>query len=159
MGEDEYLMFDRLTNSNMASFIFICIIAPFTEEVLFRGIILNGFLKNYSVNHAIILSAVLFALFHFTIVQLPVAFIMGCFLGWLYVQTGSLALSIFAHALYNFCSILFSSTQVDTDNMELLLTPIFNTPEILFASLLSTFIGIKLLMRILHNQNNMNNAK
>jgi membrane protease YdiL (CAAX protease family) len=149
MSEDEYLIFEHLMNNNITSFILVCIIAPLTEEVLFRGIILSGFLKNYSVNHAIILSAVLFAIFHFTIIQLPVTFIMGCFLGWLYVRTGSLIPSIFAHALYNFCAILFWSIHVDTDNVTPLLTPTFNSPEILLASLLSTFIGIKLLMRIL----------
>jgi membrane protease YdiL (CAAX protease family) len=130
----------------MVSIIVICIIAPFTEEVLFRGIILRGFLRSYSVNHAIILSALLFAVFHLTIAQLPIAFIMGVFLGWLYVQTRLLWPTILAHALYNFCVTLFWSTM---DPSELLLTPEFNSIEILLASLLSTFIGLKMLMRIL----------
>lgn len=150
MDETEYLMFDRVMNGGMVSIIVICIIAPFTEEVLFRGIILRSFLSNYSVNHAIILSAVLFAAFHLTLVQLPVALIMGLFLGWLYVQTRLLWPTILAHALYNLCAILFWSANVDVDSPELLLTPTFNSIEILLASLLSTFIGVKMLMRVLN---------
>ena len=45
------------------SFITIVILAPILEELLFRGIILEAFLKNYSPWKAIIWSSIIFGVF------------------------------------------------------------------------------------------------
>jgi membrane protease YdiL (CAAX protease family) len=94
-------MLTRMFSGGFVTIIAICLIAPFLEEMLFRGIILRGFLNHYSPQKAILLSSMLFALIHLNLYQIPIAFIMGCFLGWLYYHCRSLWPSIFAHALYN----------------------------------------------------------
>ena len=45
----------------VATFVLLVIFAPITEEYIFRGIILRGFLKNYNPMKAIILSSVIFS--------------------------------------------------------------------------------------------------
>jgi uncharacterized protein len=94
-------MLTTLMNSGVASIIALCLIAPFIEEMLFRGIILRGFLGRYSPGIAIVGSAALFGLIHMNIYQIPVAFIFGCFAGWLFYASRSLWPCILAHALYN----------------------------------------------------------
>jgi len=80
--------------------------APLTEEPLFRGVILGGFLLRYGPRKAIAYSAVLFALVHMNPWQFPTAILAGLFLGWLTLRTGSLWPAVFAHFLNNFAAHL-----------------------------------------------------
>lgn len=77
--------------------------APIFEELFFRGILLNGFLSKYKINHkkAIIYSAIIFAIAHLNIPQGINAFILGVMLGYIYYYTKSMKLSIFAHFINN----------------------------------------------------------
>ncbi|MGH7597928.1 MAG: lysostaphin resistance A-like protein [bacterium] len=77
------------------------IVAPLTEELLFRGLVLRGFLRNYSVRKAIIVSALLFGVFHILPWQIPGAAILGAIFAWWFVQTRSLLPCLFGHALNN----------------------------------------------------------
>ena len=79
------------------------ITAPIFEELLFRGIILNGLLNKYknSSKKAIIYSAMVFGLVHLNIPQGINAFIGGIILGFIYCYTKSMKLSIFAHFINN----------------------------------------------------------
>lgn len=79
------------------------ITAPIFEELLFRGIILNGLLNKYknSSKKAIIYSAIVFGLVHLNIPQGINAFIGGIILGFIYCYTKSMKLSIFAHFINN----------------------------------------------------------
>ena len=75
------------------------IIAPISEEVIFREWIYN-FLKKRTKFYNII-QAFLFALFHFILVQSIYAFISGIFLGNVKRKTDSLETVIFCHSFYN----------------------------------------------------------
>jgi hypothetical protein len=75
--------------------------APLLEEGLFRGIILNGYLKNYKPMHGIVVSSLLFGLIHGNLQQGIGAFILGLIFGWLYWQTKSLLPSILLHFANN----------------------------------------------------------
>ena len=75
------------------------IIAPISEEVLFREWIYN-FLKKRTKFYNII-QAFLFALFHFILVQSIYAFILGIFLGNVKRKTDSLEVVIFCHFFFN----------------------------------------------------------
>ncbi|MCX7884225.1 MAG: CPBP family intramembrane metalloprotease [Caloramator sp.] len=87
------------------SILSVVIIAPILEEIVFRGIILQGFLKNYSITKAIIITAVLFGLFHGNIVQTPLVILLGIVLGVIYIKTGSLFMCIVGHVLNNFLAL------------------------------------------------------
>jgi membrane protease YdiL (CAAX protease family) len=77
------------------------IVAPLTEELLFRGLILRGFLNSYSVRKAIIASALLFGVFHVLPWQILGAAILGAVFAWWFVKTRSLLPCLFGHALNN----------------------------------------------------------
>jgi membrane protease YdiL (CAAX protease family) len=64
-----------------AGIVAIVLVAPLTEEPLFRGVILGGFLDRYGQWPAILLSALLFSLSHLNPWQLLPTFIGGIMTG------------------------------------------------------------------------------
>ena len=83
-------------SSNYIEVIKTVIIAPISEEVIFREWIYN-FLKKRTKFYNLI-QAFLFALFHFILVQSIYAFIFGIFLGNVKRKTDSLETVIFCHS-------------------------------------------------------------
>ncbi|GAB3765944.1 hypothetical protein GCM10028817_48810 [Spirosoma pomorum] len=87
--------------------IFVAVLAaPILEEVLFRGIILDGLLKNYSPIKAILLSGAMFGYAHIIPTQAVNAMFIGFALGWVYYRSHSLYLCIFLHFVNNALSSL-----------------------------------------------------
>ena len=87
--------------------IVIAIMPALCEEFVFRGVIC-GLIKEYNKTAAIILSALAFSLVHATVQQIPFAFLMGLFLGYLYVKYETLLIGIILHFINNFISCIFS---------------------------------------------------
>ena len=92
-------------SSNYIEVIKTVIIAPISEEVIFREWIYN-FLKKRTKFYNLI-QAFLFALFHFILVQSIYAFIFGIFLGNVKRKTDSLETVIFCHSFYNLLGSLY----------------------------------------------------
>ncbi|MGN1132769.1 MAG: lysostaphin resistance A-like protein [Ruminococcus sp.] len=86
-------------------FICIAIIPAITEEIAFRGVVLN-FLRPYDDGFAVLVSAILFGLVHGNFVQIPFAFIVGLVCAVLVVKTNSIIPSILLHLLNNGTSVL-----------------------------------------------------
>lgn len=81
------------------------VMAPITEECLYRGLLLRRLLATRSCRVAVLVSSLVFALSH--IDSTPVyAFIGGLMLGMLYVKTASLWLVMIAHSTANLTSFL-----------------------------------------------------
>ena len=82
----------------LASTFVLVIVAPVTEEFLFRGLILRGLLQHHSARRAIVLSALLFGLSHMNPWQFLPTLFAGLLLAWLTVETGTLWPAILTHA-------------------------------------------------------------
>ena len=104
----DYLeVFSPLLEHNIAmSFLFMVILFPLLEEIIYRGIILEGLLQNHDRRFALVFSALIFALIHMIIIQVIPAFFSGLLLGWLYLRYRSLLLVFFAHAVNNLASLI-----------------------------------------------------
>lgn len=89
----------------------LAILPAIFEELLFRGIILNG-LKSYGKWTAIFGSAGLFALLHGNIGQLVYPFILGVILGYIVYKTGNVLYSIIIHLLNNMFSVIYTFISV-----------------------------------------------
>lgn len=87
-------------------FFMIVVAAPILEELFFRGIILDGFLKNYDPKYAILASAFLFAVIHGNLPQGVGAFLSGILIGWVYWKTGSVLAGIIIHLINNLISFI-----------------------------------------------------
>ena len=97
-------LFARLFDSDLGvwgGILRIVIIAPIVEEVIFRGVIMSGFSRNYHPAVAIFFSALLFALFHLNPWQFAATFALGLILGYIRIRTGSVIACIAGHAIHN----------------------------------------------------------
>ena len=94
-------IFRDIGSAGMISLITLVVVAPVTEELLFRGTILRGFLGRYGARKAIILSALIFCFIHLNPYQFFSAFVLGLALGWIFARTGSLWPCLVGHGLYN----------------------------------------------------------
>jgi len=84
------------------------IVGPICEEIIFRGIIEEGFLQTYSPNKAILFSAMIFGGIHLVPLQVLSAFLAGLLLGWIYWKTRSLWIVIVLHIVNNYIAFTFS---------------------------------------------------
>lgn len=76
------------------------VVAPFIEELTFRGVLLSGLLVRYGVTKAILFSSLGFAVMHAeTLGILP--FVLGVLYAIVYLRTGSLAVTICMHSFWN----------------------------------------------------------
>jgi len=102
-------MFGKIFDSDFGfwgAFMKVVIIAPLIEEFIFRGVIMHGLMRNYSVAKSVFLSGLLFALFHLNPWQFPATFILGLILGWLMVRTRNILLCVGGHAINNLLVLL-----------------------------------------------------
>jgi membrane protease YdiL (CAAX protease family) len=104
----EESMFSRMADGSIAAVLAVCVLAPLLEEMLFRGIVLRGFLQRYPRGQAIFMSALFFGAAHMNIYQFVVGFVMGTVLAWLYERTRSLIPCIALHAAYNTTTLLLA---------------------------------------------------
>lgn len=94
-------LLSEMVSLNLPSFLTAVIAAAILEEVLCRGIILEGLLKHKTPHSAILWSAFIFATLHLNPWQGLAAFTIGCVSGWIYWRTRSLGPSIFIHFVNN----------------------------------------------------------
>jgi len=88
------------------AFFKVAVVAPVVEELIFRGLILHGLRRNYNAFTAVVISALLFALFHLNPWQFPATFVLGLLLGWIMIRTRSILLAIIGHSINNLLVLL-----------------------------------------------------
>lgn len=93
--------FASMMSGRLPAIIAVCVLAPVLEEMLFRGVLLRGFLARYPRWLAISYSALLFGAAHLNVYQFFLAFWLGLLLGWLFERSRSLLPCIALHAAVN----------------------------------------------------------
>lgn len=118
------------------NFIYLVLLVPIMEELIFRKFLIDHTIK-YGSTFAILFSAMIFALFHRNFFQLIYTFLIGAFFASVYIKTGNIKYTILLHSLINFSGSILPS----------LLS--FNKYLIISYSILSlclTFLGIIVLI-------------
>lgn len=122
----------------------ISIVPAIIEELFFRGCFQNIMLSWFNKNHftALLITAILFSLFHGQMSGFFPRIFLGLLLGLGYYYTGSLWISILMHAFNNLVSVvmvyLYNTHQVNVD--------VTNLPEVpLWFGLLSAVATVGLL--------------
>ena len=85
----------------------ISIIGPIFEEFFFRKLLIDRTIK-YGARVSILLSALMFGLFHGNLSQFFYAFLIGGFFAYVYIKTGKLIYSILLHIIINFMGSVVS---------------------------------------------------
>lgn len=99
-------------------YVAVGILAPLTEEVVFRGAILRTLLGMMSKrNHwvAIMISAAIFGAVHGNAAQFVNALLMGLLLGWMYYRTRSLVPGILLHWVNNTMAYILTNLLPQSD--------------------------------------------
>ena len=109
------LFFNRQTL--VSRIVLLVIVAPVTEELLFRGILLRGLLNRHHPVMAVLLTSLLFAAVHVNPWQCPSALCLGLALGWFYLRTGSILTCILGHAIANGLSLIVMELPWDIPGM------------------------------------------
>ncbi len=76
----------------------VLIVAPVTEEFIFRGVLLHRWGVKWGILPALLLTSTMFGVLHSNLVGL---FVFGLVMALLYLSTGSLWVSILAHSMNN----------------------------------------------------------
>ncbi len=92
---------DLQLGSPLSFFLAVVIMAPLFEEILFRGWIFDQLQRKLSVGLAVVLSGLLFGLFHLNIFQGTFASILGIVLGLSLLWTNSIWIPIIIHLVNN----------------------------------------------------------
>ncbi len=86
----------------------ICIAPAICEELFFRGFLLTSFKVNKYPVIAILVTSVLFGLFHMNLLQFVTGFSLGIVLGFVTYKSKSIYPAIILHFLNNFVAVLIS---------------------------------------------------
>lgn len=99
---------DIATNANMTvTFFYMVLCAPVLEEYIFRKLIIDRTLK-FGQGVAVLLSGLMFGLFHGNVSQFVYATALGMFFAFLYIKTGKLKIVILLHMFINFMGAIVS---------------------------------------------------
>jgi hypothetical protein len=87
-------------------FLSAVIAAPIVEEVIFRGVVLGSFRKIFPAWASILISAVIFGVYHMNPVAIVYATVMGIIAGVVYEKKQNLLFPIMLHMANNFMGLL-----------------------------------------------------
>jgi membrane protease YdiL (CAAX protease family) len=97
----ERLFLPRSLGHGIALFVFVAVVGPFAEELLFRGALYTGLRPNQTPAAAGWTTAVLFTLSHFEPRFWPSILLLAVLMATLRAVSGSLWPSVFLHAAFN----------------------------------------------------------
>jgi membrane protease YdiL (CAAX protease family) len=94
----------------VANFVVVVLLAPFVEELVFRGLgfgLLSAFVAPWT---AIVLIGLAFGLAHGLVEGLPVLALFGTVLAWLRWKTGSIYPGMIVHGIFNGVALILAVT-------------------------------------------------
>ena len=105
--------------------IFLVICAPVLEEYVFRKLIIDH-TRALGEKQAVIISALMFGLFHGNLQQFLYASVFGLTLGYVYLKTGKLRYTIAMHMLFNFNGSIVSGAVSRMENTNVLIPALYS---------------------------------
>lgn len=97
-------------NGLLIEIVTLGILGPVVEELVYRGFVYQRFRRKCSRPAAVILTALLFGVFHLNFVQGLYAFVVGCYLGLIVAKTDSVIIAMAAHMAVNLIAVLWTET-------------------------------------------------
>lgn len=96
------MIMENLTDTSMAvTLVYVLLVGPVSEELIFRGAILDRFYLAFPFLLANLLQAALFGIYHMNLIQGIYALCLGFVLGIIRQVTGSILASMLTHILFN----------------------------------------------------------
>ena len=105
-------VFNSLNNNYVLIFFMACIIAPFCEEVIFRGYLYKIIRDKSNVLFAIVINSLFFGAIHFEPSAIVPAAILGVALSMVRLKTNSLLPSIAIHTFHNLLALIITAQTI-----------------------------------------------
>lgn len=99
--------------AKLPTFSIVGLLAPFAEEVFFRGFLLAALVPVLGGLRGAAVSSAVFSVAHLNVGTLFPIFVMGMLLAWLYLRTGSIWPPFVAHAAQNILALIFLEIPFD----------------------------------------------
>lgn len=121
-------------SSFLVNLIFLGILAPVIEELVFRKLICDRLLP-LGEGYAVFLSAAIFGLVHGNLFQFFYAFLTGILFSYIYIKTGRVRYTVVIHMIINFLGgvlapwLIDTLTPVLTEELYLRLTEVVNSAD------------------------------
>jgi len=151
---EEYFA-ESIQQRDAFTFLLMVVAAPIFEELIFRGIILEGFLRQFDPWQAILGSSFLFGFAHLNPWQFVSGMALGAFIGWVYFRTRSLMACMIIHAaanLFGFAIRFYITPETATQSSADFFGGTFNYLVITGFAILITALCIWALDRIFENE-------
>lgn len=104
---------NQILGAPLQGLIYILLVAPIYEELLFRGIFFGGFIKSgMGAGFAAVISSLLFGAMHLSALQGVNAFFLGLLCAYVYQVTGNMAATVSLHVMNN-VYVVFASGKID----------------------------------------------
>jgi len=93
----------------------VLLIAPFFEEIVFRGVLFKSILPKLGFLKASIIVSVIFGLLHFEPVAMPFMITGSILYCWVYMRTGNILLTMILHLINNSLTALLVYGNIESD--------------------------------------------
>lgn len=127
--------------------LFTVIGAPIFEELFFRKFLVDR-TAQYGEGVSVVISGLMFGMFHGNLSQFPYAFALGAFFAYIYIRTGKIGYTILMHAVINFVGSIVGSLilkYIDLSVYEGILTST-SIEEIFAALTMENMVGVFVLL-------------
>lgn len=131
-GQAENPIESMLTGENVLMMIMVAVLAPIFEELVFRKLIIDR-TRRYGEWVAILYSSVAFGLFHCNIYQVIYAAMLGIILGYVYVRTSNVILTIIMHISINATSAILAPLSPSAHNVFVNIMLVLGTLSIIYT--------------------------
>lgn len=136
-------IFGKTSNNNLADIImntdltgtviFVVILGPIMEEIVFRKILIDRTVK-FGERNAMFLSALLFGLFHMNLFQFFYAFGIGLIFAYIYIKSRKIGYSIAFHMIINFLGSVVAIQVANNFNEDVVTKLQSGNPELVAAA-------------------------
>lgn len=137
-------IFGKTSNNNLAEIImntdltgtviFVVILGPIMEEIVFRKILIDRTVK-FGERNAMFFSALLFGLFHMNLFQFFYAFGIGLIFAYIYIKSRKIGYSIVFHMIINFMGSVVAIQVANNFNEDVVTKLQSSNPELVAAAL------------------------
>ena len=100
------------TGNLLLEIVALCMVIPYVEELLYRGIVYGRIRDWLGVPIAIVVSAIIFGAIHMNFVQFVYATVFGVLLAWFAEMSDGIWGAVLAHMAANLTSVLRAETKV-----------------------------------------------
>lgn len=126
----------------------VVIMAPIVEELMFRGLVYKRLRRDIKPAYAILISSLLFGVYHMNVVQGLYAFVIGALMAYVYEKYKTLVAPILFHAVANGISVILTETTV--------LDFLYSSGFVVLLTTLIEIIILGLMVIVIHKKVNMN---